>query len=67
MEKRSHLGLCFSGCKKSRTAKTIHDLPSEVFYEGVFRYLIDVDVLSFGRSGNKKFEMIAEDYVRCKY
>ena len=42
-------------------------MPIEVFYEGVFRYLTDVDVLNFGRTGNRKFERISEDYMKCKH
>ena len=67
MKKRRHIDLSYTGCKKSQTAKNIHDLPNEVFYEGVFRYLTDVDVLNFGRTGNRKFEMISEEYLECKH
>ena len=67
MKKRRHIDLHYTGCKKNYTAKNIHDLPSEVFYEGVFRYLTDADILSFGRTGNRKFERISEDYLKCKH
>lgn len=57
----------YKGSKKNRIDTTIHDLPLEVFYEGIFSYLTDVDILNFGETGNKKFRVIADDYLKCKH
>lgn len=53
--------------KNNGVTVNIHNLPIEIFYEGIFRYLPDVDILNFGKTGNRKFEVIAEEYLKCKY
>ena len=53
--------------KKNCNDTTILDLPLEVFYEGIFSYLTDVDVLEFSNTGNRKLRVIAEDYLKCKH
>ena len=53
--------------KNNDVTVNIQNLPVEIFYEGIFRYLSDVDILNFGKTGNRKFEIIAEEYLKCKF
>lgn len=66
-KKRFCTEMLYNGNKTDGNGANIDDLPVEVFYEGIFCNLADIDVLNFGKTGNRRFEMIAEDYLRCKY
>ena len=57
----------FVSAKHNHSVTNIHDLPLDVFCEVIFSYLTDVDILNFGKTGNRKFLMIAEDYLKCKH
>ena len=42
-------------------AKSISDLPNEVIQKNIMMYLSNDDVRSFGRTGSKRFKVIADD------
>ena len=65
--KRIRIELKYMEKKNNDVTVNIHSLPIEIFYEGIFKYLTDVEILNFGKTGNRKFEIIAEEYLKCKY
>ena len=41
--------------------KSINDLPNEVILKNIMTYLSNDDIRSFGRTGSKRFKVIADD------
>ncbi len=41
--------------------KSINDVPNEVIQKNIMAYLSNDDVISFGKTGNKRFKVIADD------
>ena len=46
--------------------KSIKDVPNEVIQKNIMTYLSKDDVISFGKTGNKRFKVIAEDELEKK-
>ena len=60
---------CSSRTCTSMCSTTILDLPTEIFESVILPYLRDEDILNFGRIGIKRFEDIANGYLKdnkCK-
>ena len=41
--------------------KSINDVPNEVIQKNIMAYLSDDEIRSFGRTGTKRFKVIADD------
>ena len=45
------------------SATSILDLSTELFHNGIFKYLGDIDIHNFGKCGNQRLKEISKGYV----
>lgn len=43
---------------------SLAELPVEIFHNGIFRYIDDIDIFNLGKTGSQRLKEIAEDFVQ---